>query len=154
VLKFFGHPNARCYLRGLADEFGDSTNAVRVELMKLEEAGLLKSAANGQRVIYEVNTSNLFYTELVSIVSKFLGFHDLVEMALAKIGNLKGAYVVGDYARGVDSGTISIVIIGCVNEGVLHGLVDDVSKKINRKIDVSILPVFDAEIRSDYIRLL
>ena len=139
LIKFFSHPNAQGHLRGLAEEFGDSTNAVRIELIKLEEAGLLKSSTRGQRVLYEVNTSNPFYAELVSMVSKFLGFNDLSQMVLEKIGKIDAAYVVGDYARGVDSGTIHLVIVGQANKKNLQKLTRKVSNKINRKIEYQFL---------------
>lgn len=154
LIKFFSHPDARGYLRGLAEEFGDSTNAVRLELIKLEEAGLLKSSTQGQRVVYEVDTSNPFYSELASMVSKFLGFDDLVEMVLKKIGHLDAAYVVGDYARGVDSGTIHLILVGFVNEEVLQDLVRKVSEKISRKIEVKVLAEFDAENLTGTLRLI
>lgn len=35
--------STKAYLRGLADEFGESTNALRLELNHLESAGLLKA---------------------------------------------------------------------------------------------------------------
>ena len=154
LIKFFSHPNAQGYLRGLAEEFGDSTNAVRIELIKLEEAGLLKSSTQGQRVVYEVNTMNPFYAELVSMVSKFLGFNDLIEMVLERIGKLQEAYVVGDYARGVDSGTIHLVLVGEVNDFVVQELLVKVSQKIHRKIEVRILSKFDGEIASGILRLI
>ena len=154
LIKFFSHPNAQGYLRGLAEEFGDSTNAVRIELLKLEEAGLLKSSTQGQRVMDEVNKTNPFYAELVSMVSKFLGFNDLIEMVLDKIGNLQEAYVVGDYAKGVDSGTIHLVLVGQVNDFVVKELLVKVSKKINRKIEVRILSKFVGDITGDTLRLI
>ena len=43
LVKFFLNPTMKAYLRQLADEFGESTNAVRVELNRLKEAGLLES---------------------------------------------------------------------------------------------------------------
>ena len=73
MLKFFTHPDARGHLRGLAEEFGDSTNAVRIELNKFEEAGLLHGQTEGQKVVYRVNKSNPFYSDLVSMVSKYMG---------------------------------------------------------------------------------
>ena len=154
LIKFFSHPNAQGYLRGLAEEFGDSTNAVRIELLKLEEAGLLKSSTQGQRVVYEVNKSNPFYAELVSMVSKFLGFNDLIEMVLERIGNLQEAYVVGDYARGMDSGTIHLVLVGEVNDFVVRELLVKVSQKIHRKIEVRILSKFDGNNSGDTLRLI
>jgi hypothetical protein len=120
----------------------------------LEEAGLLKSSTQGQRVIYEVNTSNPFYSELASMVSKFLGFDDLVGMVLNKIGHLDAAYVVGDYARGADSGTINLVLVGFVNEEVLQDLVRKVSAKISRKIEVRVLAEFVSENSTDTLRLI
>ena len=153
LVKFFSHPNAQGYLRGLAEEFGDSTNAVRIELIKLEEAGLLKSSTQGQRVVYEVNTANPFYAELVSMVSKFLGFNDLIEIVLEKIGELREAYVVGDYARGVDSGTIHLILVGEVNEETLKNLVQKVSDKINREIEAMVLRDFDSADSPESLRL-
>jgi hypothetical protein len=123
----------------LAEEFGDSTNAVRIELNKLEEAGLLKSASEGQKVVYHVNKTNPFYSDLVSMVSKYLGFDQLIESVLEKVGDLEAAYVVGDYASGVDSGTIELVLVGNVYTDVIDDLVERVESRINRKIKYSII---------------
>ena len=97
---------------------------------------------------------NPFYAELVSMVSKFLGFNDLIEMVFERIGNLQEAYVVGDYARGVDSGTIHLVLIGEVNDFVVQELLVKVSQKIHRKIEVRILSKFDDDIASYNLRLI
>jgi hypothetical protein len=123
----------------LAEEFGDSTNAVRIELNKLEEAGLLTSASEGQKVVYHVNKTNPFYSDLVSMVSKYLGFDQLIESVLEKVGDLEAAYVVGDYASGVDSGTIELVLVGNVYTEVIDDLVERVESRINRKIKYSLI---------------
>jgi len=139
LLKFFTHPDAQGHLRGLAEEFGDSTNSVRIELNKLEEAGLLTSASEGQKVVYHVNKTNPFYSDLVSMVSKYLGFDQLIESVLEKVGDLEAAYVVGDYASGVDSGTIELVLVGNVYTDVIDDLVERVESRINRKIKYSLI---------------
>ena len=126
-------------MRGLAEEFGDSTNAVRIELNKLEEAGLLTSASESQKVVYHVNKTNPFYSDLVSMVSKYLGFDQLIESVLEKVGDLEAAYVVGDYASGVDSGTIELVLVGDVYTDVIDDLVERVESRINRKIKYSLI---------------
>lgn len=104
-------------------------------------------------MVYEVNKTNPFYAELVSMVSKFLGFNDLIEMVLDKIGNLQEAYVVGDYAKGVDSGTINLVLVGFVNEDVLQDLITKVELKIHRRIEVSIMSKFDGANMGNIMRL-
>jgi hypothetical protein len=134
LLKFFTHPDAKGHLRGLAEEFGDSTNSVRIELNKLEEAGLLQRQISGQKMVYQVNKANPFYFNLVSMVSKYLGFDELIESLLEQVGDLKEAYVVGDYARGVDSGTIELILVGQLHAEVVDDLVGRVSKRINRRI--------------------
>jgi hypothetical protein len=134
LLKFFSRPDAVGHLRGLAEEFGDSTNSVRLELNKLEEAGLLQRQVSGQKMVYQVNKSNPFYFNLVSMVSKYLGFDELIESLLEQVGDLKEAYVVGDYARGVDSGTIELILVGQLHAEVVDDLAGRVSKRINRKI--------------------
>ena len=104
-------------------------------------------------MVYEVNKTNPFYAELISMVSKFLGFNDLIEMVLDKIGNLQEAYVVGDYARGVDSGTINLILVGLINEDVLQDLITKVELKIHRKIEVRIISKFDVDNTVDILRL-
>lgn len=134
LLKFFSRPDAVGHLRGLAEEFGDSTNSVRVELQNLEEAGLLQSVPNGQKIQYRVNRTNPFYADLVALVSKYLGFDELIENLLERVGDLQEAYVVGDYATGVDSGTIELVLVGQIRIDVVDDLIPKVEQRIGRKV--------------------
>lgn len=154
MLKFFTHPEARGHLRGLAEEFGDSTNAVRIELNKLVEVGLLTSASEGQKVVYQVNKNNPFYSDLVSMVSKYLGFDELVESLFEQIGDLKEAYVLGDYAKGIDSGTIELFLVGQLRTEILDGLVDRVSKKINRRIIYYVCETENTFVNQPQLRLI
>jgi hypothetical protein len=154
LLKFFTHPDARGHLRGLAEEFGDSTNAVRIELNKLEEAGLLHGQNEGQKVVYRVNKTNPFYSDLVSMVSKYMGFDELIENVLDKVGNLKEAYVVGDYAKGVDSGTIELVLVGDLYVSALDDLCERVANKIKRKIEYRIYSDDTVNIQEANLRLI
>ncbi len=134
LLKFFSHPEAQGHLRGLAEEFGDSTNSVRIELIKLEQAGLIQRQASGQKVLYRVNKSNPFYFNLVSMVYKYLKFDKILKSFLKQIEGLKEAYVVGDYARGVETGTIELLLVGHLNTETIDNLAERVSIQIDRKI--------------------
>ncbi len=142
------------HLRGLAEEFGDSTNSVRVELQKLEEAGLLLSEPSGQKVQYRVNNSNPFYADLVALVSKYLGFDELIENLLARVGDLEEAYVVGDYATGIDSGTIELVLVGQPRMDVLDDLIQRVEQRIGRKITYTLFRISQVEFLVPYFKIL
>ena len=134
LLKFFSHPDAHGYLRGFAEEFGESTNSIRIELGKLLEVGLIDSKQEGQKVVYRANVKNPFHLELVSVVSKYLGFDQLVERVLNQIGDLQAAYVVGDYASGIDSGEIEVLLIGDIDRSYALKLSERAESKLGRRI--------------------
>lgn len=140
LLKFFSNTSNAAYLRALAEEFGESTNAVRVELNRLTEAGLLQSEAAGNTVLYKANVSNPIFSEVKKIVAKYLGFDQIVETVLGRLGNLELAVVVGDYARGQDSGIIDLRLIGQIDQAYLAQLIPKAEGLINRKIRYSIQP--------------
>ena len=56
------------------------------------------------------------------MVRKYAGVDRLVETLIAKLGDVETAYLVGDYAQGIDSGLIDIVLIGKINKAELRGL--------------------------------
>ena len=127
---------------------------MRIELNKLEEAGLLQRQISGQKMVYQVNKSNPFYFNLVSMVSKYLGFDELIESLLEQVGDLKEAYVVGDYARGVDSGTIELILVGQLHSEVVDDLVGRVSKRINRRIVYKVSGTENSAIPMPQLRLI
>lgn len=49
LFKFFLNKQTTSYLRGLEAEFCESLNAIRMELYRLENAGLLNSSFSGNK---------------------------------------------------------------------------------------------------------
>lgn len=146
LLKFFAHANSG-YLRALAKEFEESTNSVRVELKRLTEAGLLLAEDEGKTKVYRANDAHPFFTEIKGMVSKFLGLDELMEKIVRRMGNVEKAIIVGDYARGVDSGTIDLVLVGKeLDLEYLDFIVNKTFEKINRKVRVEVLEICPAEI--------
>lgn len=135
LVKFFSNPDTRAYLREIAEEFGESTNAVRVELNRLSEAKLLDRAPEGRTITYRANTRHPLFENITQIVNKYLGLDEIALNIVDRLGNVDRAFVIGDYARGVDSGIIDLVIVG---EEIDRQLLDTLSGKvegiINRKI--------------------
>ena len=67
-------------------------------------------------------------------VRKYAGVDDLVQILINKLGDIETAYIIGDYANGVDSGLIDIVLIGKINKVELDRIAERRSKDISRKI--------------------
>jgi DNA-binding transcriptional ArsR family regulator len=137
-LKFFSRPGVRVHLRGLAEELDESTNSIRLELNKLEQAGLLIKEKEGQKNVYSVDERNTFHSELVRLVSKYLGFDQIINDLLAKVGEITEVYIVGDYARGIDGGLIEVVIVGDIQPTEITQIVKNIENKIGRKISLVI----------------
>lgn len=141
LLKFFSNHQNRAYLRGLATEMGESTNAVRVELNRLTEAGLLEHEHEGNTVLYKANTRNPFYGVLHKLVMKYMGLDYVIEEVIRKLGKLELAFINGDYSRGIDSGIIDLVLVGdSIDQQYLAGLLkraEEISKRRIRLLTLS-----------------
>ena len=139
LLKFFLNPGTKAYLRELAAEFGESTNAIRVELNRLSEAKLLQSTTMGRKVIYRANNKHNLFRDIQSVVRKYVGLDRLVEDLIDRLGSIDAAYIIGDYARGIDSGLIDVVLVGIVDSETLEKFVIKTGNLIDRKIRPLIL---------------
>lgn len=143
LLKFFVNNNAKAYLRGLAEEFGESTNAIRVELNRLTAAGLLKIIEDGRIKYYQADESHAMFPEIHKLVRKYVGVDQITELISEKVnrlGNVYIAYIAGDYAAGIDSGTIDVVIVGDIDCDYLVKLIQKAEEIINRKVRVTLMP--------------
>jgi DNA-binding transcriptional ArsR family regulator len=139
LLKFFFNPDNKSYLRELAQEFNESTNSVRIELNRLTDAGLLESKNQGRTVLYQANKNHNLFIDIHNIVKKFVGIDRIIENVIDKLGNVELALVTGDYAKGIDSGIIDLIIIGDIDKQYLNQLVEKSEELIQRKIRALVL---------------
>jgi hypothetical protein len=140
LLKFFLNSNTKSYLRNLEQEFGESSNAIRVELNRLEGADLLRSEVSGNRKYFTANTDHPLFKDINNIVKNFVGIDKLIDRVIILIGNLKSAYITGDLARGVDSQIIDLVLVGQnLETSYIEQLVSKAENMIERKIRYLIL---------------
>lgn len=124
------------HLRGLAEEFGESTNSIRKELNNLSEAGLLIKSEDKNRVDYQANPDHAFFTNLQDLIQKYLGLDKLIFAVLERMGKVSQIALVGDYARGIDSGRIEVQITG---EQLNEDYLENVSNKLKALIDKEVI---------------
>lgn len=138
LLKFFLNSHSKAHLRGLAEEFGESTNSIRHELNNLSKAGYLVSNGKGNIIEYSANTDHPLYPELKNLVHKYMGIDkiidNIVNKMISRLGQLEMAFITGDYANGKDTGIIDLVLVGDVNTKNLQGYVEKAEGLIHRKI--------------------
>src|SRR5690606_26419172 len=92
LLRLFLNPENTAYLRGLADEFGESTNSVRVELNRFEKAEMVTSSSSGNKKMYCANTRHPLYGELQSILMKYIGIDRVIDAVTERLGDLEKVY--------------------------------------------------------------
>ena len=112
LLRFFLNQNLSGYLQGLSKELDENTNSIRVELNRLEEAGLLASELDGRRKLYRVNPSHPLTSDLTSIVRKVSGIDALVDRVAGRLPGLEQVWVCGGLAQGLQSEHIECILVG------------------------------------------
>ena len=135
LIKFFVSQANRGYLNGLATEMGESTNAIRKELNHLHDAGYLQKEKSNNKIQYKANTKHPMFAVLQKVILKHLGLEDAVEIVLERMGDVEQIILIGNYAKGTDSGKIEIIIVGQdLNTSYVQNLEEKLEKLISRKV--------------------
>lgn len=134
LLRLFLNPGTTAYLRGLADEFDESTNSVRVELNRFEQADMLVSQNKGNKKMYKANENHPLFKDIHSLLLKYIGVDRIIAVIIERMGNLEKVYLTGDYAAGKDSGIIDLVFVGDVDKNYIMTMVGKAEKMIRKKV--------------------
>jgi len=135
LLKFFLNSNSSSYLRGLETEFDESTNAIRLELNRFEKAGLLSTSVSGNKKIFAANTKHPLFKDIHNLLLKYIGFDQIIEKIIKKLGQVKMVFVTGEFAKGNDSKVIDLLFVGDeIDKEYLVRLIGRAEALIKRKI--------------------
>ena len=146
LVKFFINVANEGYLRGLATEMQESTNSIRKELNNLSEAGYLIRQEADNKITYRANTQNPFFSLLQQIVHKYVGLDTLIEMILERVGDVRRVYIIGDYAHGIDSGFLEVVLEGDdLNEDYIENLAHKIAIEIDKNIKINTTKLYKGE---------
>ncbi len=144
--KFFLNSSIKGHLRGLETEFGESSNSVRIELNRLEAAGLLTSLREGNKKVYQANTGHPLYRDIHSIILKESGIDRVIEKVAHRLGNLLAVYLTGDFAHGKDSQLIELILVGAdIDMEYLARKVLQAEELVGRKVTYIVLKPGESE---------
>lgn len=146
LIKFFVNAANSGYLRGLSVELNESTNAIRKELNHLSQAGYLIKSSSQNKIAYQANTKHPMFSTMRKIVHQFLGLETIVETVLERMGHVKRILVIGDYAKGIDSGNIEVVVEGDeLNTDYIKHLSSKLKDEIDRQVQFLITSKYSGE---------
>jgi predicted nucleotidyltransferase len=144
--KFFLNSRTKAHLRGLEAEFGESSNAIRIELNRFEKAGLLHSLRDGNKKVFQANSNHPLFGDIHSIIMKETGIDRVIEKVIHRIGNLICVYLTGDFARGKDSPVIDLILVGeNIDREYLARKVVQAEELVGRKVSYVVLHPDEAE---------
>lgn len=140
LLRFFLNAESSAYLRGLEEEFGESTNAIRVELNRFEDAGLLTSGRERNKKVFRANMKHPLYDDIHGILRKHIGLDRIIEQVVQKLGNISRAYVIGALAMGLDTNKVELVLVAeTIDREYLDKCILKAESLIKRKISSTVL---------------
>lgn len=151
LLKFFLNGQNKAYLRNLEAEFGESSNGIRVELNKFEQAGLLTATTEGNKKIFKANTRHPMFSDIRNILLKYTGLDKIAEQVIQQLGEVQAVYLVGELARGLDNPIIDLVFVGEIDKNYLLKLTERAEKLIHKKVRFVIFTAAEFESQKQVI---
>ena len=141
LIELFSETNKDLYVRELTRRVGTEINAVRRELKRLTEAGLIKKEKRGNRLYYLLRREYPFYYELLSMVSKEIGIGKLMLANSSKLGKIKLALLSAEYAEGreAEKQQLDLLIVGEVDLKALEEVVQQTRIKTSRDVNYTVL---------------
>lgn len=146
---FLENPDTPIHLRGSVREIDEEINAVRRELIRLEEVKLIRSDRRGNRKYYLLNQDGPFIQELRGIIYKTFGLGGAIIKRQSKLGDIRFAILTGNYYTGISNmeHPVDLVLIGNPEMDELEKLIKEQEKKEAREINYTVFTPKDFDLR-------
>ena len=135
------HPSEMYHVRELVRRTGDEINAVRRELLFLQERGILVREPRANRVYYSLSKNYPFYFDLLRMGAKIAGLGAAILKNRVKIGRIKYAMFSGRFARRIEKKPtdVDLIIVGTIVLPELALLIRDEEKRLGREINYTVM---------------
>lgn len=146
---FLPNPESMFYVRELTRMVDEEVNAVRRELERMKEIGLLRTESRGNRLYYKVRTDFIFYYDLLKMIGKTTGLGAELLRKEDELGNVKFAVLTTRFVRGSKAGSndIDVLIVGKVNLDVLQQFIRAQEDILKREINYTVMTEDEFEFR-------
>lgn len=137
---FFTQPQEMFYVREITRATKEEINAVRRELERMLEYGLLKSEQRGNRLYYFLNTKYVYYQELLQMVAKSSGLGKKLRKLQRKLGTISFVMFSAKYISGKrpHQDEVDLLIVGDVVLPELQALIKEEEERLAREINYAV----------------
>lgn len=146
---FFEKPSEMFYVREITRLVKEEINAVRRELDRMLECGLLKSEQRSNRLYYFLNKRYLYFQELQRIVMKTTGLGKKIRKLRRKLGNVDYVAFTGAFINQekLNKDELDILVVGDIVLPELEALIKGEEKTFGREINYAVLETEEFEFR-------
>ncbi|MBI4058921.1 hypothetical protein HY404_01630 [Candidatus Microgenomates bacterium] len=147
---FYGNPKQMHHVRELVRMTEEEINAIRRELARMEEVGMLRREGRGNRVYYAIRTDYPFFSELMALVTKTSGLGGAIRKNKEKLGKLSYVMFSGRFTRWLprkNSDEVDVLLVGDVVLPELVQLIREEQKKRNEEINYTPMTKEEFEFR-------
>lgn len=146
---FFQDPTNMWYVRELTRLTDEEINAVRRELDRMLENGLLRTEDRGNRKYYSLNTGYEFYSELQRLVAKTTGMGKELKRIRKKLGTIKYVLFTGKFAsrKARTRDEVDVLVVGEVVLPELSAVVRAEEQKRGVEINYTVMTEEEFEFR-------
>ena len=137
---FLTHPSAEYYLRQVGRLLDLAPHAVRQELNRLVQLGILKREDRSNHAYFRVNRDCPIYPELKALFLKTVALGDRLQTALQDFANIDVAFIHGSVAADTETleSDIDLFIIGDVTLSQITPTLTDLEAALDREINASV----------------
>lgn len=142
----FEDPKEMYHVRELVRRTNEEINAVRRELARMEEAGMVKKEQRGNRLYYWARTDYSFFPEILAMVCKSTGLGFAIRKNRGKLGKVSFVAFSGEFARHIarrDNNQVDVLVVGDVVLPELASLVRQ--EEARRKQEINYTPITKEE---------
>jgi uncharacterized protein len=135
------------HVRGLVRELGEEINAVRRELLNLQNAGILKSVKDGNKIVYSINKKSPILWELRSMFFKESEVGKQILERLSAVEGITVGIVTEAFMKKAydDPRDIDMLFIGTMKIKDLTSAMSSLEKDLGRVIKYAAMKLEDYE---------
>lgn len=142
LARLFMNPHVSLHLRELARVTGASAGTLKKELDALTAVGLLHLQRVGNQSQFRANTEHPVYPELLALIRKTTGLHDVLAQAFAPLGGeVELAFVFGSVASATDTthSDVDVMVIGEASFGQVVSALSEAQQTLGREINPKVM---------------
>jgi predicted nucleotidyltransferase len=145
--KYLLNPHTSYHVRGLVRELNEEINAVRRELLNLEDAGILKSKKDRNMIVYTLDHNSPFIFELRALFFKNSKLGQKMYERVKNLDGLKALLITSSFLNGKhkNDSDIDMLFLGDCKVREVKEIIAELEKDLEKEITATSMKQEDFE---------